>query len=84
MVRLLAKRDRAAKEITVREVMTANPISVGPECSTLRAVDLMREHRVGCLPVLREGRLAGMVTERDFLRIAGKLMSEKLRDRENG
>jgi CBS domain-containing protein len=84
MVRLLAKRDRAAKEITVREVMTANPISVGPECSTLRAVDLMREHRVGCLPVLREGRLAGMVTERDFLRIAGKLMSEKLRGRENG
>jgi CBS domain-containing protein len=84
MVRLLAKRDRAAKEITVREVMTANPISVGPECSTLRAVDLMREHRVGCLPVLREGRLAGIVTERDFLRIAGKLMSEKLRDRENG
>jgi len=79
MVRLLAKRDRAAKEITVREVMTPNPISVGPECTTLRAIDVMREHKVGCLPILRDGRLAGIVTERDFLRIAGKLMAEKLR-----
>jgi CBS domain-containing protein len=78
MVRLLAKRDRAAKEITVREVMTSNPISVAPECTTLRAIQVMREHKVGCLPILREGRLAGIITERDFLRIAGKLMEEKL------
>ena len=79
MIRLLAARDRTARDVTVREVMRSSPISVGPECSTMRAIDLMREHKVGCLPVLREGRLAGIVTERDFLRIAGKLMQEKLR-----
>jgi CBS domain-containing protein len=40
----------------------------------------MRRHRVGCLPVVKEGRLVGIVTERDFMDVAAELMEEKLRE----
>ena len=39
----------------------------------------MRTHRVGCLPVVQGGRLIGMVTERNFMTIAGQLLEQQLR-----
>jgi CBS domain-containing protein len=39
----------------------------------------MRKHRVGCLPVVKDGRLVGIVTEYDFLVIAGQLLEEELK-----
>jgi CBS domain-containing protein len=45
----------------------------------LRAIEVMREKRVGCLPVVSEGRLLGVVTEDDFMDIAGQLLEERLR-----
>ena len=40
----------------------------------------MREFRVGCLPVVADERLVGIVTEDDFMDIAAKLLEEQLRD----
>lgn len=66
--------------IAVSAVMKTALITVGPETSTLEAMRLMKEHSVGALPVVKEGRLVGMVTERDFMDIASVLLEEKLRD----
>ena len=38
----------------------------------------MQEHDVGCLPVVSDGRLVGLVTERDFLDVAGRLLEQQL------
>jgi CBS domain-containing protein len=57
-----------------REVQTA-----GPAESVQAALDRMIEHRVGSLLVLEEGRVAGIVTERDVLR-RGLGDVRKLRD----
>lgn len=38
----------------------------------------MREHRVGCLPVVRDGTLVGIVTQRDFMDVARDLLEAKL------
>jgi CBS domain-containing protein/gamma-glutamyl:cysteine ligase YbdK (ATP-grasp superfamily) len=65
--------------VPVSEVMKRDPWTVGPELSTLQAIALMREKQVGCLPVVKDGRLVGMVMARSFMGIAAQLLEEKLR-----
>jgi CBS domain-containing protein len=60
--------------------MKRNPITVSPEMTTLEAIALMREHGIGCLPVVQDGRLIGIVTEHDFMDIAGELLEQKLKE----
>jgi CBS domain-containing protein len=81
LVRLLAERttELGKGPIAVREIMATEIISVAPETPTLDAIALMRNHGVGCLPVLKDGRLVGIVTEHDFLLIAGQLLEKELR-----
>jgi CBS domain-containing protein len=65
-------------DVQVRDVMDPNPITVTPDTSTTDAIKLMREQQVTCLPVLKEDRLVGLVSEREFLPIAYELLREKL------
>jgi len=53
----------------VQEVMHPDPISISPGLSLQEAYELMQEHRIRHLPVIRERQLAGIVTDRD-LRLA--------------
>ena len=62
----------------VGEIMKADPTTVGPETPTVEAIQLMRKLRIGCLPVLQDGRLVGIVTEEDFLDLATKLLEQQL------
>jgi len=64
--------------ILVREVMDPDPLTVTPDTLTVEAIELMREKGVSCLPVVKEGRLVGIVSEREFLPIAYQLLKEKL------
>ncbi len=66
--------------IPVSRVMVRNLVTVRPETTTLDAIALMREHRISCLPVVQDERLIGIVTEHDFMRIAGQLLEEMLRE----
>lgn len=43
-------------------------ISVGPDVSVLDAIVVMAEKKVGALLVMLDGRLCGIVTERDYAR----------------
>ena len=47
---------------------------------TLRAIGLMRERKVGCLPVVENDKLVGIVTESDFIDVSAKLLDEWLQD----
>jgi CBS domain-containing protein len=38
----------------------------------------MRENRVAALPVVKDGRLMGIITERDFMNMAAELLYEQL------
>ena len=52
----------------VRDVMTGNPITVGPDLPFKEVVDRLIEHAIGGLPVVdAEGALIGIVTETDLL-----------------
>jgi CBS domain-containing protein len=51
------------------DVMTRQVVSIGPDDSVLQAVRLMLQNRISGLPVVdADGKLIGIVTERDFLR----------------
>ena len=52
---------------SVRDAMTASVSSVGPSQSLADAAQLMKGEDVGSVPVVEEGRLAGIVTDRDIV-----------------
>jgi CBS domain-containing membrane protein len=54
--------------VPVAAVMTPNVFTVGPETSVRRAVALMIDRKIGCLPVVDRGQLVGLVSETDCLR----------------
>lgn len=62
----------------VSDIMERNPASVSPEMPTLEAIDLMRKHRVSCLPVVNNGKLVGIVSEADFMPLAYDLLEDRL------
>ena len=64
--------------VTVREIMTPAPLTVSSTTPTLEAMEIMRQNRVGCLPVLDDGRLVGIVTSYDFLDASARLFKEQL------
>jgi CBS domain-containing protein len=81
LLRYLADRNAERDEVIpvpVCDVMVEDPVSVSPETSTLDAIELMRERQIGALPVVREDQLVGIVTERDFVEIAGQLLDDSL------
>jgi len=54
----------------VKDVMTSDPITVAPDLPVPEAARIMLEKKIGCLPVVDGGRLVGILTESDFLRLA--------------
>jgi CBS domain-containing protein len=64
--------------MSVRDLMTPDPLTVSSATSSLEAMDVMRSNRVGCLPVVDDGQLVGIVTSFDFLDASARLFKEHL------
>jgi CBS domain-containing protein len=62
----------------VAEVMKTEVVTVTPETSTIEALRTMRRLKIGCLPVVQNDRLVGIITEEDFMDLAAKLLEEQL------
>jgi CBS domain-containing protein/gamma-glutamyl:cysteine ligase YbdK (ATP-grasp superfamily) len=67
-----------AQGVPVHRIMKRDLITVSPETTTLEAVKLMRKNKIGCLPVVREGKIIGIVTLFDILNLSAKLLEERL------
>ena len=67
------------RHLIIRDVMKTDLITVNPETPTLDALALMRDKRIGCLPVVKENKLVGLITAYDFLTVSAKLFEERLR-----
>jgi CBS domain-containing protein len=61
------------KTVPLKEIMKKRLITVEPETDIKQAAQLMAERKVGCLPVLKEGSLVGLVTTTNVLRYVSKL-----------
>jgi acetoin utilization protein AcuB len=60
---------------TVEACMTPDPFTVTPETPVLEAARMMRDRKIGGLPVLEGGHLVGIVTETDLLDALIRLLS---------
>jgi CBS domain-containing protein/gamma-glutamyl:cysteine ligase YbdK (ATP-grasp superfamily) len=69
---------QAAKPLTVREVMKTELQTVSSSTPTLDALEIMQKNRVGCLPVVDDDRLVGILTSFDFLSGAARLFKHYL------
>ena len=82
LLRLMAQgwndNDNAGR--SAADIMKKNPTCVTTETSTLEAIRLMRRQRIDCLPVCRDGRLVGILTERDFMEVAAQFLEQTLKD----
>jgi CBS domain-containing protein len=55
----------------------SSPVQTVSETAELRAVAMhLRQQRLGCLPVTRDGRLVGIVSDSDFVEVAIALMEQ--------
>jgi len=60
--------------ITVEEIMTRDVITITPDTPVEEAALLMRERKVGGLPVVEDGKLVGIITESDIFEVMIKVM----------
>lgn len=57
---------------TVGEVMSAPAVTAEPHMTIRQAANLLRGRTIGCLPVLEDGKLVGILTATDMLEQIGK------------
>ncbi len=71
-----------AERPRVEELMTRDPVTAAPDTPTLQAIRTMRERKVSCLPVVRAGKLVGLLSERDLINVTARLLEEFLENNE--
>jgi len=63
--------------VAVRDVMVSEVFTVHPDASVASAVEMLLMQRIGCLPVVEEGRLVGILTETDCLRYLNRILANE-------
>jgi acetoin utilization protein AcuB len=63
--------------MTVNEIMVKNPSTVSPDMPVEDALQLGREMGYGAFPVVGDGRLVGVVTESDIVRIMTRVLGAR-------
>jgi acetoin utilization protein AcuB len=69
----------ALADLPVREVMTWAVVTVSADTDVRATASVMRERRVGALPVVdATGRVVGILTERDLLRVLDEMLAQRV------
>lgn len=74
----IGKRQEILEQgVTVAEIMTADPVTIGADELVSAAASQLLELRVGALPVTEGNKLVGLISGTDVLAIAVQLLEEK-------
>jgi CBS domain-containing protein len=68
--------DRPAAEVRIGEFMTRDVATVDERAELRDAAIYLQRHKYGCLPVVTDGRLRGIVTDSDFVGVAINLLEQ--------
>lgn len=65
-----------AADISIADFMTRHVATVDPRANLRQAAIYLQQHRYGCLPVVEDGQLIGIVTDTDFVGVAINLLEQ--------
>jgi CBS domain-containing membrane protein len=63
-------RDKVLEHSLIKEAMKTDVVTTTPETALRDAASVMLERKIGCLVVLAAGKVVGILTEADFVRLA--------------
>ena len=67
------ERTRHLWQVPIEPIMCTDVQTIGPDDSVRKAALLMRRSKIGCLPVVADGKMVGIITEHDLLGIVEQL-----------
>ena len=65
-----------ASEIRIKDVMVTDLATVDENVSLRQAALFIEKHKIGCLPVLSDNKLKGIITDSDFVAVAINLLEQ--------
>ena len=65
-----------AADITLTEAMVTDVATVSSAASVRQAALFIEKHKIGCLPVVDNGKLTGIITDSDFVAVAINLLEQ--------
>jgi len=77
LLRYFSRKDRhkdGKKQSTIKDIMIKDPLTISPTATIIEAINIMRKNRIGCLPVVQDEELVGVITEMNFVRISSRLI----------
>ncbi|HYO54810.1 CBS domain-containing protein [Archangium sp.] len=80
LIRAMARHERrpGAPPVQVRDIMTRSLETLRPKSSVREAIHKLLDHKFGCVPVVEDGgRLVGIITETDLIRLADRLLDRE-------
>ena len=76
-------KGRSSSDTPVRQIMTAEVITVGPDSSAQHCMQIMTDRRVRHLPVVDDGRVLGVLSIGDLVRAVLAEQAETIEQLEN-
>ena len=73
--------ERVADDTPVADVMSSDVVAIGPDATVREAANKMRGRTIGCLPVIEEKKLVGIITTSDLLDLIGRGAMIPIRNR---
>ncbi len=61
-------------EMKAGDIMTRNPLTVSPESPIEEAAKILNENNIGCLPVVKNDEMVGIITTSDMLNVLLEVM----------
>jgi CBS domain-containing protein/gamma-glutamylcysteine synthetase len=74
ILRHYIKSKNSKKTTLVSDIMIEKPVTIDQDANIMEAMKLMRENKIGCLPVVNGTELVGLISETEFLRITASLL----------
>ncbi len=72
---LVRHTGHALPDCAIHDFLLRDPVTIAPDARADEAVRLMRQHRIGSLPVVENGVLVGLLSERRLLAYAESLLA---------
>ena len=79
-VEKVVAQTRDPAKTTVAQIMSAPLITIDPDEDLIKASELMHEHNIRRLPVLKDGIVYGSITTKDISRALGQYVDRSVRD----